>query len=295
MAQINFEGPTGLKKNEILAVHTTLNIGGAADWFYEAKTTEDLLAAVAFARKNNLPWFILGGGSNLLVADKGFRGLVIKIHNSQFVIRNSKIVVEAGVPLVKIVDLAAKNSLTGLEFAAGIPGTIGGAVVGNAGTADKWIGDLVEKVEVLGEDGEIHQLPTSECQFGYRTSRFQKTKEIILRVVLKLKKDSLQKIKQRIAENLSKRANQPKEKSAGSIFKNPKEKPAGWLIDQCGLKGIRIGDAQISPQHANFIVNLGKARAADVLKLISLARTEVRKKFGVELEEEIYLLGFGRI
>ena len=198
-------------------------------------------------------------------------------------------------PLVKIVDLAAKNSLTGLEFAAGIPGTIGGAVVGNAGTADKWIGDLVEKVEVLGEDGEIHQLPTSECQFGYRTSRFQKTKEIILRVVLKLKKDSLQKIKQRIAENLSKRANQPKEKSAGSIFKNPKEKPAGWLIDQCGLKGIRIGDAQISPQHANFIVNLGKARAADVLKLISLARTEVRKKFGVELEEEIYLLGFGRI
>lgn len=291
MAQIDFKSIRGLKKNEPLAKHTTFGIGGPADWFCEAKTTEEVAEAVTAARKAEIPSFILGKGSNLLVADEGFRGLVIAIRNTQYIIRNTEIIAEAGTPLKKLVQLAVKNSLSGLEFAVGIPGTIGGAVVGNAGTARKWIGDLVEKVEVLGEDGEIHQLPTSECQFAYRTSRFKKTKEVILRVWLRLKKDEPKMIKKKMAEFWAKRKNQPIQKSAGSIFKNPPGKSAGWLIDQCGLKGKTIGETQISPKHANFIVNLGQANCQDVLKLISLAKEKVKQKFGVVLDEEIKIVG----
>jgi UDP-N-acetylmuramate dehydrogenase len=168
-------------------------------------------------------------------------------------------------------------------------------VVGNAGTAKEWIGDKVKEVEVLDEEGKIRKISGSDCQFDYRSSRFKKTKEIVLRVVLKLKKSNQEKIRQRMAEFMAKRANQPKQKSAGSIFKNPKEKPAGWLIERCGLKGKRIGDAQIFPKHANFIVNLGRATAEDVIQLIKLAKKEVQRKFGVKLKEEICLIGFGRI
>lgn len=291
MAQIDFKSIRGLKKNESLAKHTTFGIGGPADWFCEAKTTEEVVEAVTAARKAEIPSFILGKGSNLLVADEGFRGLVIAIRNTQYVIRNTEIIAEAGAPLAELVEMAAKSGLSGLEFAVGIPGTIGGAIAGNAGTANKWIGDLVEKVEVLGEDGEIHQLPTSECQFGYRTSRFKKTKEVILRVWLRLKKDEPKMIKKKMAEFWAKRKNQPIQKSVGSVFKNPPGKSAGWFIDQCGLKGTRIGDAQISPKHANFIVNLGQASCQDVLKLISLAKEKVKQKFGVVLDEEIKIVG----
>ena len=291
MAQINFGSIKGLKKNEPLAKHTTLGIGGPADWFCEIKTIPKLVEIIKFCRRQNIPFFIFGDGSNLLVSDKGIRGIVIKILNSKFEILNSKIIAEAGTPLKKLVQEAVKNSLSGLEFAVGIPGTIGGAVVGNAGTADKWIGDVIEEVEVLDQNGEIKKLSGADCQFGYRGSRFQKTKEIVLRVVLKLKKDSQEKIKQRMAEIIAKRTNQPKEKSAGSIFKNPKEKPAGWLIEKCGLEGKKIGDAQISPKHANFIVNLGQANCQDMLKLISLVKEKVKQKFGIVLDEEIKIVG----
>ena len=291
MAQINFGSIKGLKKNESLAKHTTLGIGGPADWFCEIKTIPQLIKVVKFCRRQNIPLLILGDGSNLLVSDKGIRGMVMKVQSAKRKAQSEKIIAEAGTPLKKLVQLALENSLSGLEFAVGIPGTIGGAVVGNAGTADKWIGDMIEEVEVLDQNGEIKKLSGADCQFGYRGSRFQKTKEIVLRVVLKLKKDSQEKIKQRMAEIIAKRTNQPKEKSAGSIFKNPKEKPAGWLIEKCGLKGKRISDAQISPKHANFIVNLGQANCEDVLKLISLVKGKVKRKFGIILDEEIKIVG----
>ena len=291
MAQINFGSIKGLRKNEPLAKHTTLGIGGPADWFCEIKTIPKLVEIIKFCRRQNIPFFIFGDGSNLLVSDKGIRGIVIKMENGKWKMENERIIAEAGTPLKKLVQEAIKNSLSGLEFAVGIPGTIGGAVVGNAGTARKWIGDAVEKVEVLDEEGKIKKISGTNCQFDYRSSRFQKSKEIVLRVILRLTKDSQEKIKQRMKEFMAKRTTQPKQNCAGSIFKNPKEKPAGWLIEKCGLKGKRIGDAQISPKHANFIVNLGQANCQDVLKLISLAKKKVKQKFGIVLDEEIKIVG----
>ena len=290
-----------VKTNEPLASHTTFKIGGPADFFVEVEEEEKLLKLIKLLKELKLPYFILGGGSNLLVADEGFRGVVVKIANCELPalpaggrIANFKIIAGAGVSLGRLVELAAKNSLTGLEFAAGIPGTVGGAVRGNAGAWGQAIGDRVKRVKVLTPQGEIKWIGASDCHFSYRQSRFKKTKEIILEVELELEKGNKKEIQEKISQNLAKRATQPKEPSAGCIFVNPKPLVAGELIDKCGLKGKRIGDAQISPKHANFIVNLGKAKAADVNKLIKLIKEKVKEKFGVELEEEIFLLGFDK-
>lgn len=288
-------GRNRVKQKEPLAAHTTFGIGGPADLFYEAKTKEELIRAVKLARKFKIPYFILGGGSNLLVSDQGIPGIAIKTSNKKYAIRDTKIITDAGTPLAELIKQATKNSLSGLEFAVRIPGTVGGAVWGNAGVAKEWFGNTVEEVEVLTAKNEVKKLFRKDCRFDYRTSRFKKTKEIILQVVLKLKKGDPVKIKKRIEAFLTRRKNQPKEKSAGSIFKNPEGKSAGWLIDQSGLKGKRIGDAQIATEHTNFIVNLGKAKASDIVQLIKLAKREVKKKFGIKLEEEICLIGFDKI
>jgi len=292
---IKILGEDRVKRNEPMAKHTTFGIGGPTDLFYEAKTREELVGAVKLVRKLKIPYFIVGGGSNLLISHRGIRGMAIEIRNTEYEIRDTKIFADAGVSLRKLAQTAAKKSLSGLEFAVGIPGTVGGAVWGNAGADKEWIGNIVEEVKVLTTKNKIKKLSQTDCRFRYRTSRFKKNKEIILQVVLKLKKDDPEKIREKIGEFLVKRKNQPKEKSAGSIFKNPEDKTAGWLIDQCGLKGKKIGNAQISPKHANFIVNLGKAEADDVVQLIKFAKREVFKKFGIKLEEEISLIGFGKI
>ncbi|HUS59865.1 MAG TPA: UDP-N-acetylmuramate dehydrogenase [Nevskiaceae bacterium] len=285
----------GVKADVLLAGHTTFKIGGPADLFYEANTTDKIIQAVKLARRLKIPYFILGEGSNLLISDQGFKGLVIKIQTSEFKLRNSNIIADGGVKLKTLVEETAKVGLFGLEFVAGIPGTLGGAVRGNAGAWQQNIGDRVLKVRVLTEKGEIKWLNQKNCQFKYRQSRFKKTSEIILEVELQLGKGVRKEISKKIKKILKKREIQPKELSAGCIFINPKPLSAGKLIEGCGLKGRRIGDAQISPQHANFIVNLGQARAKDVLQLIKLAKTKVQKKFGVRLEKEIYLLGFDKI
>jgi UDP-N-acetylmuramate dehydrogenase len=281
-----------VKTNEPLAKHTTFKIGGPADFFVEVKKEGELLKLLKELKSLKLPYLVLGGGSNLLVADEGFRGVVIKITNYELRITNCKIIAGAGVSLGKLVELAAENSLSGLEFAAGIPGTVGGAVRGNAGAWGEAIGDKVKRVKVLTPEGDFKWIDGSDCQFAYRQSRFKKTNEIIWEVELELEKGDKKEIQEKIKENLAKRASQPKEPSAGCIFVNPKPFAAGELIDKCGLKGIRIGDAQISPKHANFIVNLGKAKAAEVIKLIKLIKEKVKEKFGVNLEEEVFILGF---
>jgi len=287
-----------LKINEPLAKYTTFKIGGPADFFVEVEKEEELIRLLKLLRELNLPYFILGGGSNLLVADEGFRGMVIKMQNSKCKFQNDnskfKIICGAGYLLGKLVEKTAKIGLAGLEFAAGIPGTIGGAVRGNAGAWQQAIGDKVKRVKVLTPQEEIKWIEASNCQFSYRQSRFKKTKEIIWEVELELERGEKKEIKEKIKENLAKRATQPKEPSAGCIFVNPKPFAAGQLIDKCGLKGARIGDAQISPKHANFIVNLGKAKAADVIRLIKLIKEKVKEKFGVNLKEEIFLLGFDK-
>lgn len=279
------------KFDEPLAKHTTFKIGGPADLFYEAKTEKELVKAVSSARELKVPYFIFGGGSNLLVRDKGFRGLVIRIQETRYTIQETRIVAWAGTPLAKLVEAAAEDSLSGLEFCVGIPGTIGGAVVGNAGVKEKAIGDLVEKVRFLDERGEEIDVSQEQCQFQYRASRFQKEQKVILKVVLKLTKKSEPAIREEMVRFLEDRKDQPREPSAGSIFKNPLRQSAGKLIEEVGLKGKIIGRAQISDKHANYIINLGGASCQDVLKLILLAKKKVKEKFGIELREEIRVVG----
>jgi len=289
-------GKRRVKVAEPIAKYTTFGIGGPADLFYEAKTREELVRAVRLAQKLNISFFILGAGSNILVADEGLRGFVIAVCNTKFKIQKEdskfKIIAGAGMKLTELVGVAADRGLTGLEFAAGIPGTVGGAVRGNAGAWQQSIGDFVSSVKIIDESGEFKSLKKEECRFSYRDSRFKRSNEIILEVNFCLRKGDRKLIKKKIDEYISERSGQPKEASAGCVFVNPKPQPAGYLIDQCGLKGKKIGDAQISPKHANFIINLGKATADDVLQLIKIAKEEVKKKFGIELKEEICLVGF---
>lgn len=308
----------GIQKNIPLKIYTTFKIGGPAQYFFIAKTKEDLIKAVLMARKFKLPFFILGGGSNLLVSDRGYKGLVIKVRNQKLKIKNNTIYSEAGVLLSQILGLSLKNNLTNLEWAAGIPGTIGGAIRGNAGSKKESIKDTVEIVEVFDiKNNKIKFLKNKNCKFAYRNSIFKKNKNlIILSVEIKLKKRKTSKIQKNIKKYLNhKRKTQPLNfPSAGSIFKNyesiirnykllkkfPKIQefnikkiiPAWYLIEKCGLKGKKIGNIEISEKHANFILNLGNGKAGDVIKLINLIKKKVKKKFGIILKEEIQYLGF---
>jgi UDP-N-acetylmuramate dehydrogenase len=306
-----------IKEKIPLKEYTTFKIGGPARYFFVAKSKKDLKNAILWAKKKKLLFFILGGGSNVLFSDKGFNGLVIKIQNTRYEIRNTKIVAEAGVPLQKLVLETAKKGLSGLENLAGIPGTLGGAIWGNAGAFGREIRDLVEEVKVLEVKGsrlKVKRLKNKECEFGYRESVFKRKKNwIILEATLKLKKGKRKEIEEKIKEILRlRKEKQPLEfPSAGSVFKNvPVEKvpkeirekfkeeikdgflPAGVLIEAAGLKGFQIEGAKISEKHANFILNVGEAKASDVKELMEKIKKEVKKKFKVQLEEEIKLVGF---
>ena len=288
----------GIKKNISLKDYTTFKIGGRAKYFYVAKTKTELINAVITAKKTNMPFFILGGGSNLLISDKGFSGLVIKTLNTEYQILNTKIVAETGTTLGQLVIASATAGLTGLEWAAGIPGTVGGAVFGNAGWLNnkKNISSTIESVEVLEikpkSKSKIRNYTLKDCNFSYRDSIFKRRKNlVILSISLKLKKGNKKRIKKEISYILRERKEKiPMGFSAGSIFKNPKGFSAGQLVEKCGLKGKKIGGTEISEKHANFIINSGNARAKDVEKLINLAKKEVKNKFRIKLEEEIQIL-----
>ncbi len=289
-----------IQKNISLKNHTTFRIGGPAKYFFVAKTKEDLITALRMARKLKLSFFILGGGSNLLVGDEGYNGLIIKVQSSKFKIQKEnskfKIFCEAGTPISKLVSQSLKVSAAGLEWAAGIPGTVGGGIYGNAGAFGHSLAEIVKKVEVYDLKNEkIKILQNKDCKFSYRESIFKKNKDlIILSAEFQLKKGDKKEIQKKLKENLNrKNKTQPLNfPSAGSIFKNPPNFFAGELIEKCGLKGKRVGGVKISEKHANFIVNLGKGKARDVKKLISLIKKKVKNKFGIKLEEEICYLGF---
>jgi len=287
-----------IKKNVKLSVYTTFKIGGRASYFFEAKTKNEIIKAVKVAKELKLPFFILGRGSNLLISDKGFEGLVVKIQMSKLKCQNYKIYTEAGVLLSQLINIALKNDLSGLEWATGVPGTVGGVIFGNASwpSNKKNISSVIESVEVLEIKPKlkIKNIKLKDCRFDYRDSIFKHNKNlIILSAFLRLKKENKTKIKKEILEILKKRKEKiPQGFSAGSIFKNPENFSAGELIEKCGLKEKKIGKAQISEKHANFIINLGGAKAKDVLGLISLCKQKVKKKFKIELKEEIQYLGF---
>jgi len=283
-------------QNEPLANHTTFKIGGEADYFFIAQNSNSLVKAVKIAHDFNLPFFILGGGSNLLISDKGFRGLAIKVQSSKFKVQSNKIIADAGMSLSKLVDLSIKKELSGLEWAIGIPGTVGGAVRGNAGAFGKEMSDVVRSVKVLliSNNITVEQYNNIAIRFAYRDSIFKHNKDIILSVEFELKNGNKEKSRNVIQGYLLERKeSQPLDcLSAGCIFKNPREKLAGELIDLAGLKGKRIGDARVSEKHANFIINLGNAKAEDMMRLIKIIQKKVLGKFGTKLELEIELVGF---
>jgi len=288
----------GLKKNVSLKNYTTFKIGGPAKYFFEAKKKEDLIGAVITAKKFKLPFFILGGGSNILVSDEGFKGLVIKCQMSNVKCQNQNsklktIYAESGVRLSNLVQFSLEKSLAGLEWAVGIPGMVGGAILGNAGAFGRSMKDVIQKVEVFDlKNKKIKIFKKKDCQFDYRNSIFKEKKNlIILSATLQLKKGNKKEIQEKMKEYLNyRKETQPLNfPSAGSVFKNPKNFSAGELIEGCGLKGKRIGNVKISEKHANFIVNLGGGKAKDVKKLINLAKKKVKEKFGITLEEEIEL------
>jgi len=290
---------TKIKRNILLKNYTTFNIGGPAKYFTEANTKKDIIEAVKWAKEKKLPFFVLGGGSKLLIADEGFDGLVIKIQNSKIKTKKEKskikILAEAGIPLAELVLKTLEVGATGLEWARGIPrATLGGAIRGNAGAFEKEIADIIEEVEVLDtKDLKTKTFKNKDCQFGYRESIFKKSNNlIILSARLQFKKGSKKEILNQIEWHLNyRKEHHPFDfPSAGSIFKNPPNFPAGKLITDCGLKGKKIGKVQISEKHANFIINLGGGKAKEVKKLIKIAREKVKNSFGIQLQEELQYL-----
>ncbi len=288
-------GAENVRQNEPMSKHTTFKIGGNADWFLTPHTKEQLSKLLKSMKEMELCPFVLGNGSNLLVGDKGIRGVVICFGKTMNDIRvcGEQIYAESGAILSRVSSAALSDELSGMEFASGIPGTIGGAVFMNAGAYEHEMKEIVEFVDYMDMDGNEHRSPCEECSFGYRTSKFSQGDYIILGCGLKLKKDNKQEIKSRIDDYTKRRVSkQPLEKpSAGSTFKRPEGCFAGGLIEQAGLKGYFVGGAQVSEKHAGFIINNGGATAKDVLDLIEYVKKTVFEKFGVMLEPEIKMIG----
>ncbi len=280
--------------DEPMARHTTFHVGGPADFFVRARHAGAIVAAIRVAEQHGLPWLMLGGGANVLVSDRGIRGVVIKNEARGWRRMDDGLVVCAsGESLVKLARDMAAQGLSGLEWAVSVPGTLGGAIVGNAGAHGGCIASVLVDVELF-EHGQPATLPAAALELDYRTSRLKRAAQpaAVLSAALRLTADDPERIRQRMQEFAAYRAaTQPKDASVGCIFKNPPEEPAGRLIDRLGLKGTRCGNVMISPVHANFFVNTGHARARDVLELIERTRETVHRLAGVELETEILLIG----
>lgn len=292
-----------VRRNEPLARHTTFGIGGPADVFVVCRSVEELRRAVVAAREGGVPWFVLGSGSNILVGDGGVRGLTLANEARRVSapedVGDGRVAVtaESGASFAALARALARQGLAGLEWASGIPGTLGGAVVYNAGAYGGCLADALREVTLVNGSDRAERVPAGDLDLVYRGSAFTRgvfRDRLVLDATLVLWRADAASLERRIAELDARRlAAQPRGRNAGSIFKNPPERPAWKLIDAVGLRGYRMGDAQISEKHCNFFVNLGHARAADVYGLIRLARERVRQQFGVELELEVTLVGEG--
>lgn len=279
-----------------LAPYTTFKIGGPADYFFIAADIKQLQSVIAEAKEQNIPYFILGNGSNILISDNGFRGLVVKNELSGVSFNNNEIVVGAGVTIAELLSMLKDKNLSGLEFLTSIPATIGGAVWANAGSKTENIGLVVKNVKILdAETNEIKILNNADCHFSYRHSIFKEQSYIILEITFALYSGSKMDIEKKMGLYMKKKlATQDLDKpSAGSIFVNPPQGKKAWeLIADMDLRGYQIGGAKISDKHCNFIINTGHATASDVIILISLIKQKVRDNLGVQLMEEIKYIGF---
>jgi len=310
-----------VQKNIPLAQFTTFKIGGPAKFFIEVKEKNDLLEAIKWAKENKEKFYILGGGSNIIINDKGVDGLVIKMANDNITVHGERMEAGAGATLARSVRLAMGENLSGLEWAAGIPrATIGGAIRGNAGAFNSSMNDVTETVEVFNVKKEKFELfSNKDCRFTYRESVFKENNSyLIWNIIFRLKKGNKIQIESAVNKFLeSRQGRQPKLPSAGSVFKNlslsvlrnhnsnvadlaveagvvkGEKVGAGWLVELAGLKGKKIGGAKVSLEHANFIINTNQATAEDVVMLISYIKQQVRNRFNIQLQEEVQYLGFG--
>jgi UDP-N-acetylmuramate dehydrogenase len=279
-----------------LAPYSSYRIGGPARYFVQPKKPGDIKTAQKFARRQGLPYYILGSGTNVLISDTGIDGVVIKIGKemAQIQLDGEKVTVGAGLSLNKLIHYLAQFNRGGFEMLAGIPGSVGGAVVMNAGAFGVFIGQFVQSVSIISEKGSFEQLKKEDLGFAYRTSVLQNSKHILYEVLLGVQEINQENIKENITKAAKHRRRHPLLPSCGSIFRNPPGIPAGKLIEEMGLKGTRCGDAQISPEHGNFIVNHGRATAQDVYSLIRLVKEEA-SRLGIELQTEVKLWGdFGK-
>jgi UDP-N-acetylmuramate dehydrogenase len=293
------------RANVPLAPLTTFKVGGPADWLLDLRTAADLTAVAAVARDYAAPLTILGGGSNVLVADDGVRGIVVRVHGGEVDRVGDRIVrADAGVTINGLVRWTLIRGLGGLEAWAGTPGTVGGAVHGNAHFRGRLVSELLERVTLVTKDGAVADVPVEAMAFGYDSSRLHRTREVVVSADFRVHEGDPDALRAVARESLAfRKRTQPLESSsAGCIFQNPDPArdrvpdgippSAGALVDRAGLKGAREGGARVSETHANFIVNEGGATARDVRRLIERCRREVRERFGVELREEIVYLGF---
>ena len=299
-----------VRRNEPLARYTAMRVGGPADLLVVCEHTDDVVRAARLARSLGVPWRVLGGGCNVLVADRGVRGLVVINRAARIDFAKGTVRAEAGALLAVLAREAVERGLAGLEWAAGLPGAVGGAVVGNAGAFEGNIAQVLRSATVLGPRGQVVERPNEWFEFEYRSSRIKretggrrqeaggKGQEegscgyVVLAATFELQPDDPEKLAGRADEILEwRRTRHPSGATMGSTFKNPPGSHAGYLIEQSGLRGTRIGGAQISEMHGNFFMNTGNATAVDVLALIEHARAEVARQFGLELELEIEMVG----
>jgi UDP-N-acetylmuramate dehydrogenase len=283
------------KTNENLKAHCTFQVGGNADLFYELENIEKLPASITFARKKRIPYLIIGKASNILFDDKGFRGLIIKNISNKIIFKKNLVTVDSGVSVSKLVQESFRRNLSPIEKWIGLPGTIGGAVYGNAGCNGLEIKDILDSAIIFNpKTGKSRKVSAKYFRFKYRSSKLKKSGEILLKGIFKLEKSKLSKNdRQKIMAESSKRRlySQPLGLSSGSFFKNPSSKnPAGMLIEKTGLKGKTVGKAQISEKHANFLLNLGGATSEDIFKLAKLAKRLVKAKFAITLKPEVQIL-----
>ena len=302
---ITMTGEENTRIDEPMSKHTTFKIGGTVDFFVTPETVEQLKQVIVYCNQNAIPFFVIGNGSNLLVSDRGYRGVIIQFGNqfSKIEITENQenpeisiVKAQSGVLLGRLGNELMKKSLTGFEFATGIPGTIGGAVMMNAGAYGGEIKDVLISATVMDAEGNVITLLKDELELGYRTSIIEKKKYIVLEAEFEFSKGNSEEIKSRLEDLASqRRKKQPLEyPSAGSTFKRPEGYFAGKLISDAKLMGYTVGGAQVSQKHAGFVINAGKATAEDVIKLTEDVKKKVKKQFGVELELEIRKIGFDK-
>ena len=284
-----------LREKELMDTHTTFRTGGPADYYVEPENREQLAAVLALCREQGVPFYILGNGSNLLVGDKGYRGVMVSMGRawSRILVEGCYIRAGAGAALSAVAREAQKNGLTGLEFAAGIPGTVGGAVVMNAGAYGSEMSGVLTRVTVLAPDGQFLVLGAGELELGYRRSCIPEREYVVLDAEFKLVPGDPERIQAYMNElSMKRRSRQPLEyPSAGSTFKRPEGHFAGKLIMDAGLRGFSVGGAAVSEKHCGFVINRGGALASDIMELCRIIQTRVRDQYGVELEMEVKVLG----